>query len=175
VEAYNVTLTTGTATAPVTRFSALPFWLGDMAPGDWYTSTIKWHVPAGLLSFRTTISICSTCDGTICVDGANGGIDIKPGNCPNSINLNKGDIAVAVFSYGTFAASAIDPATVIFAGAAPTKWSAEDKNGDGVLDMVYHFDRPDTDLQIIDTRACLSGDIIGDGSFRSCDMVRMVY
>lgn len=174
-EAYNVTLTTAGADHGVTRSTDVPIWMGDMSPGDWYTKTIKWVVPTTVVTFRTTLEICSTCDGTICVDGENGGIDIKPGSCPNSINVNKGDIAVAVFSYGDFDAASIDPATVIFAGASPARWAAEDKKGDGApLDMVYHFNRPDTNLGSTDARACLSGDITGDGEFRSCDMVRMV-
>lgn len=174
VDAYNVTITTAVATEGVTSSTAIPIWMGDMNPGYWHTATIKWQVPTEVSHFVSTLSICSTCDGTICVDGSSGGVDIKPGSCPNAVNINQGDIAVAVFSYGTFDASTLIPETVQFAGAYATHWNAEEKNGDGVMDMVYHFDRLDTNLGSEDTRACLSGEIAGGGSFRSCDMVKMV-
>jgi hypothetical protein len=119
------------------------------------------------------MSICSDCSPNICVDGINGGIDIKPGSCPNPINIGKGSaqVAVAVFSYGSFDARTLDDSTVEFAGASPVNVAEEDKNGDGRLDMLYHFSRGDLDLQEGDSRACLSASIEGGGSFRSCDMV----
>lgn len=174
VDAFNVTISTVEATMLVTSSTAIPIWMGDMEPGYQETATIKWVVPVGVQHFHTTLSICSECDGTICVDGENGGIDIKPGSCPNAVNINKGDIAVAVFTYGGFDATTIVPETVEFAGASSTKSAEEDKNGDGVMDMVFHFDRQDTNLQDTDTRACLSGETVEGDSFRSCDMVKMV-
>lgn len=174
VDVFNVTITTADATNNVFSSTAIPIWVGDMSPGYWHTATIQWQVPVAVSHYVTTLSICSTCDGTICVDGENGGIDIKPESCPNAVNINSGDIAVAVFSYGSFNASTLIPETVEFAGAFATKWDAEDKNGDGIMDMVFHFDRLDTNLEATDTRACLSGQIIGGSSFRSCDMIKIV-
>lgn len=71
-------------------------------------------------------------------------IDIKPGSNPNSINLKKkGVIAVAVFSTGTFDALDIDPDTVELGGVPPVKDSVEDVDGDGLDDLVVHFDVPE--------------------------------
>ena len=74
-------------------------------------------------------------------------IDIKPGSSPNSINLgNNGNVPVGVFT-GTYAgiyidATAIDPSSLDFAGAPVLDIgkSPQDLDGDGDLDMVFHFD-----------------------------------
>ena len=79
-----------------------------------------------------------------------------------------------VSNHSIFNASTLDPDTVIFHGASPVSWAAEDLDGVGELDMVYHFDKADMNLQAGDIRACLSADITGGGSYRSCDMVRIV-
>jgi hypothetical protein len=171
--AYNATIFTAEATRLVTASSVIPIWLGDLDSGASDTVHFKWTVPQGVQAYRTTISICSDCAPNICVDGANGGIDIKPGSCPNPINIGQGNaqVAVAVFSNGGFNALTIDHSTVIFAGASPANMAQEDKNGDGRLDMLYHFSRNNLDLQVGDQRACLSASIVGGGDFRSCDMV----
>lgn len=65
-------------------------------------------------------------------------VDIKPGSCPNGINLkSKGVAPVAVLTTADFDASNVDPSTVIFAGALPVRWTMED--GDGDMDMLFHF------------------------------------
>jgi hypothetical protein len=178
VPAYNVTLHNATAD-PQQVFSTtiIPIWLGDLYPGDWETKTIKWFVPAGVERYMSSISICASCDGTICVDGNNGGADIKPGSCPNSINLsNHGNVAVGVFSYGQFDASTLILGSVEFAGAAANDQglSPQDINGDGLPDVVLHFNTQDLNLQVGDVRACLSGELSTGGTFRSCDMLRII-
>lgn len=171
--AYNTTMMTAEANGGVSSSTAIPIWMGDMHAGDSNNVAIMWLVPVGVPSFRTTLSICSDCAPNICVDGTNGGVDIKPGSCPNPINIGQGNaqVAVAVFSYGSFDALTLDDSTVVFAGASPVNVAQEDKNGDGHLDMLYHFSRNDLDLQPGDSRACLSAAIEGGGTYRSCDMV----
>jgi hypothetical protein len=177
VPAYNVTLHDATATKLVSNTTIVPIWMGDMDPGDWNTRTILWSVPTGVQRFITTLSVCSTCDGTICVDGENGGADIKPGSCPNAINLNNnGNVAVGVFSYGDFDATTLILSSVQFAGASANDagQSPQDLNGDGLLDMVFHFDTQDLNIQVGDQRACLSADLSTGGTFRSCDMLKVI-
>lgn len=186
-QVYNATLMTATANNDVDVSTLVPIWMGDLDPDTTNGVTVKWTVPSGVPSFRTTLSICSDCSEKICVgeeeaDGGglpdpnnNGGINIKPGSCPNSLNLNGGDVAVAVYSYQQFNPLSLDDSTVTFMGASPYKYSANtDLNYDNVNEVIYHFYRSELGLQVGDNRACLSATITGDGAYRSCDMVRIV-
>ncbi len=74
-------------------------------------------------------------------------IEIKPGSSPPAINLSSaGVVPVAILSSPTFDATQVDPATVTLAGASVSlighgdkfSCSAEDVNGDGLLDLVCH-------------------------------------
>lgn len=166
---------TAIGAAGVVAATSTPIWMGDFDSDTWQTKKIKWTVPVGVFSFITDISICASCDGSICGDGTDGGIDIKVGSCPNPISSKgNGEIAVAVFSIGDFDATTLDDATVMFAGAPAIKASEEDSNGDGHMDMVYHFNRSDTNLVVGDSRGCLSATIIGGGEFRACDSVKVI-
>jgi hypothetical protein len=103
-------------------------------------------------------------------------IDIKPGSDPNSINLgSKGKVAVAVLGSASFDVSTIDPATVVFAGAAPSpvRGKTEDVNLDGYLDMVFHFRTQDLGLTGSSTDATLTG-TYGGGAFTGTDAVNIV-
>ncbi|MEK7151441.1 MAG: hypothetical protein AAB784_01855, partial [Patescibacteria group bacterium] len=92
-------------------------------------------------------------------------VDIKPGTYPNTINLgSKGAVSVAVFSTTDFDATTIDPRTVTLANASIKRksngaamYSFEDVNGDGLLDLVVHFDKKDLQLSETDTVANLVG------------------
>jgi len=54
-------------------------------------------------------------------------IDIKPGSCPNSLNIkSKGVLTVAVLGTEDFDVTAIDPASIRLAGVAPIRSSIED-------------------------------------------------
>jgi hypothetical protein len=86
-------------------------------------------------------------------------IDIKPGSDPNSINLlSKGVVPVALLTTIEFDATTVDPATVMFAGAMPVKWSTKDVDSDGDLDVVFHFRIRELDLDSSGTEATLTGD-----------------
>jgi hypothetical protein len=85
-------------------------------------------------------------------------IDIKPGSCPNSINLgSKGVTPVAVLTTDDFDASCVDPASVEFAGAAPLRWVMEDVDCDGDMDMLFHFKTAELALDASSTEATLTG------------------
>ena len=73
-------------------------------------------------------------------DGKYVDIDIKPGSCPNSINLkSKGVVPVAVLTTDSFDAATVDPSTVELEGVLAVKWAMDDVDGDGDLDLVLHF------------------------------------
>jgi hypothetical protein len=86
------------------------------------------------------------------------GIDIKPGGNPNNINLkSNGVVAVAVLSTEDFDAGTIDPGTVLFAGAVTERSTLEDVDGDGDLDMLFHFKTEKLELDENSTEATLTG------------------
>ncbi|MBU2443933.1 MAG: right-handed parallel beta-helix repeat-containing protein, partial [Nanoarchaeota archaeon] len=106
-------------------------------------------------------------------------IDIKPGSDTNSINLgSKGVVSVAVLTTNYFDVSTINEATVTFAGAPQVKVILEDRDGDGDLDMVFHFRTQDLGLDENSTEATLCGDYsyneILTQSFRGTDTVNIV-
>ena len=106
-------------------------------------------------------------------------IDIKPGSDPNSINLgSKGVVPVAVLYTEDFDPSTIDPSTVKFAGAPPVKWTIEDVDGDGDLDMLFHFDTQIlaelAELNEDSTEATLTGNTTDGWPIEGTDTVNIV-
>ncbi len=81
---------------------------------------------------------------------------------------------VAVLTTDEFDASTVDPATVLFAGAAPLRWAMEDVDYDGDLDMVFHFKAQELSLNIDSTEATLTGQTLGGTPFESTDTVNIV-
>jgi len=113
------------------------------------------------------------------------GIDIKPGSFPNSINLgNKGVIPVAILSTPSFNATTVNPATVCFGDAENTAQRdcteahgmghPEDVNGDGLMDLVLHYETDQTGIDPTDTQACLTGVTFANIPVEGCDSVRIV-
>jgi len=89
-------------------------------------------------------------------------IDIKPGNDQNNINLgSNGVVPVAVLTTDDFDAATVDPATALFAGAAPEQWSLEDVDGDGDNDIMFHFRTQQLDLDESSTEATLTAQLAG--------------
>ncbi|MEX2142462.1 MAG: cadherin-like domain-containing protein [Pirellulales bacterium] len=77
-------------------------------------------------------------------------IGVRPGSESNSVNLNSnGRIAVAIFTSATFDATAVNAATVVFAGASAEQWSLEDVDGDGDTDLLLQFRTQETNLRAI--------------------------
>jgi hypothetical protein len=103
-------------------------------------------------------------------------IDIKPGSDPNSINLkSKGVVPVAVLTTDDYDAAFIDPETVSFAGADPVRWVMEDVDGDGDVDMLFHFETQElVDLDENSTEATLTGYTYGGEFIWGTDTVNIV-
>lgn len=109
-------------------------------------------------------------------------IDIKPGSDHNSINpKSKGKIPVAILSTPTFNAPAeVDTTSLTFGrtGDEPSlafcNASAEEVNGDGLLDLICHFNTQQTGFQAADTQGVLKGTTV-DGTYITwTDSVRIV-
>jgi hypothetical protein len=89
-------------------------------------------------------------------------IDIKPGNEQNNINLNSnGVVPVAVLTTDDFDAATVNPATALFAGAAPEHWSVEDVDADGDDDVIFHFRTQQLNLNEDSTEATLTAQLAG--------------
>ena len=102
-------------------------------------------------------------------------IDIKPGSDPNSVNLgSKGMVPVAVLTTDDFDASTVDPSTVEFAGASPLRWTLEDVDGDGDVDMLFHFKTEELDLGENSAEATLTGDTTDGKHIKGTDAVNIV-
>ena len=101
-------------------------------------------------------------------------IDIKPGSCPNSLNIySKGTITVAVLGSEDFDETDIDPVSVRLEGVAPIRSSIEDVAspvidkesvcdctndiGDGFNDLVLKFTTSELLIKLGDVHA---GDIL---------------
>lgn len=112
-----------------------------------------------------------------------GPIDIKPGSYPNSINpKSKGRIPVGIFSNDDLDALTIDqnPAALTFGrtgdeiSLAFCNSNGEDLNGDGLLDLVCHFNTRDTGFVKGDEVGILKGVAPGYGGFVFGDSVRIL-
>ena len=102
-------------------------------------------------------------------------IDIKPGSDPNSINLkSKGVVPVAVLTTEDFDASTVDPSTVEFAGASPVRWTMEDVDDDGDLDLLFHFKTQELNLTEDRTEATLTGMTYDGQPVEGTDTVNIV-
>ena len=94
-------------------------------------------------------------------------VDIKPGNSQNRIKLSSsGVLAVAVLTTSDFDATVFTPEmahlndagvamTAGCTGAAAVRWSLDDENGDGRLDLVFFFKIQDLTLTVNSTAATL--------------------
>jgi hypothetical protein len=135
----------------------------------------------GLSATFSGIASLSTVVGLV-PDAIRVGIDIKPGESPNTINLKShGTLPVAILSTASFDATTVRPETVLLAGAGPKlkpngqpMFSFEDVNGDGRLDLVIHFDVLALNLTSNDVEATLTGRTIDGMSITGKDAIRIV-
>lgn len=109
-------------------------------------------------------------------------IDIKPGESPAPINSkSNGMIPVAVLSGPTFDAVAqVDQTSLTFGRTGGERSLAfcsgpQDVNGDGLLDLVCHFNTPSTQFQMGDTKGILKGKILGGNTIMGSDSVVIVH
>ncbi len=87
-------------------------------------------------------------------------IDIKPGNNPNSINLNsKGVIPVAILTTPEFDASLVVADSIRFGPgeAAPVHYQLEDIDKDGDLDLILQFKTSETGIETDAIEASITG------------------
>ncbi len=77
-------------------------------------------------------------------------IDIKPGSCPNSININsKGIVPVAILTDEDFDAANVDCSTIMFLDANPVHSTLEDVDYDGDIDMILQFKTQELDFSLV--------------------------
>src|SRR3989338_789881 len=106
-------------------------------------------------------------------------IDIKPGSFPNSINpRSKGVIPVAILTTGSFDATTINPATVLFGPtgteAPPVHSALEDVDLDGDIDMILSLNTQSTGIACGNTFASLTGETFSGQAITGSDSINTV-
>jgi hypothetical protein len=88
-------------------------------------------------------------------------VDIKPGSYPNPINpRSNGVMPVAILGSSSFDVTTVNIQTVKFGPGqtAPANGTGvQDINGDGIPDLVLHFDTRASQITCTDTAAFLNG------------------
>lgn len=147
--------------------------------------TINWMCPATGTYFSKVYASSSGRNYGLSLSGPifmTVDIDIKPGSSENSINNNgNGVIPVAILSKAGFDARTVNPSTVrlnnMLVKMNPQgRFLAQitDVNGDGLKDMMVHFENTVGAFRKNDTDAELLG-MLSDGTvFRGVDVISMV-
>ena len=115
--------------------------------------------------------------GVVAVD-----IEIKPGSGAAPISpKSEGKVPVAILSTADFSAPAdVDRGSLTFArtgdeqALASCGDVAQDVNGDGLLDLVCHFNMQQTGFRTGDTEEILRGRTVGGRAIEGRDKVRIV-
>lgn len=109
-------------------------------------------------------------------------IDIKPGENPAPINpKSRGTIPIAILSSAAFdAVTQVDQASLTFGRTGSEKSLAfcsgpQDVNGDGLWDLVCHFDTPMTGFQAGNTVGVLHGKTVDGNAIMGTDSVLIVH
>jgi hypothetical protein len=107
-------------------------------------------------------------------------VDIKPNEFPNSINpRNRGNIPVAIFSTDAFDAPALVNSNSLSFGRTGNEKTGpscypEDVDGDGLPDLVCHFNTQGTGFQQGDTVGILKGTTLDGTPIIGSDSVNIV-
>lgn len=128
--------------------------------------------PTGTV-LNTTTDVCTL----LLVD-----VDIKPGSDPNSIKVKiEKVITVAILGSADLDVSDINATTLLFGdyaegeGASPAnKVTIKDVNKDGYLDLVSQYRLSGTGIDLGDTEACISGELLDGTQFLACDAIRTI-
>ena len=110
------------------------------------------------------------------------GIDIKPGDGKNTINLkSQGVVGVAIMGSATFDPLTVESETVTLAGApVATRGrgvpmiSQGDFNHDGYLDLLLQFRTQALQLDSTSTEAVLYGETVSGQRIRGADSIRVI-
>lgn len=104
-------------------------------------------------------------------------IDIKPDSFPNIINpKSKGKFPVAILTTSFFDATTVNPASVFFGATEvpPVHFALEDVDGDGDLDMVFHFETQYAGIACGNALASLRGETFSGMEFEGSDSIEPV-
>jgi len=109
-------------------------------------------------------------------------VNVKPNETVNTLNLkSKGSIPVTIYSTPNLDLTRVDPATVRFAGAPISqnkkgKWQIAfaDLDGDGLDDLIVHFDTEQVLLTVGASQAVVEGRTLDNRLFRGSDSVRIL-
>jgi hypothetical protein len=99
-------------------------------------------------------------------------IDVRPGNPRNPLNpFAQGVVPVALLGAADFHVAAVDATTLGFGPerAPAVRSRIEDRNGDGLPDLVTHHRIPETGIALGDAEACLTGEMLDGTKLRGCD------
>jgi hypothetical protein len=110
------------------------------------------------------------------------GIDIKPGNEQNTLNLgSEGTISAAILGSPEFDVAFVNPATVTLAeapvrtiGRKKLDFKFKDVNGDGRQDMELNFNTNQMVIPYNMTEALLEGELLDGTRFQGSDVLRLV-
>ena len=112
------------------------------------------------------------------VDPALAEIDIKPDSDDNTVNpKSNGVITVAVLGSIDFDAGQVDYSTVVFGPGEATPvhdGHVEDVDGDGFMDMLFHFRTRETGIACDDSEASLRGETFAGDEFSATDSIDTV-
>lgn len=155
---FTETISVSSGLAPATYTKTVTFWANS-------------HPAGGAILGTETI--------TVTVEPEPVEIDIKPNSDPNGLNpKGKGVVPVAIVTTEDFDATTVDPTTVRFGPdmAEPVHKDSsghiEDYDGDGDLDVIYHFNIQETGIAKGDTEATLTGETYGGVHISGTDSVK---